>query len=403
MKKINFLLVQLLLVFFVISVNAQDAIIQNAAGTTSVETGNDDIIRFKTGGTDVFQIKGKSIEPLNNGLSVFLGTNAGQSDDLTNNQGVFIGFNSGNNNTSGEQNVGLGINTLGSNTTGSFNMAVGANSMALNTSGTYNTALGLASLFNNSTGVRNLGLGANALKANTVGGNNVALGYNALLNNTGSDNVAIGSNSALFTTTGGGNIAIGRNSNLNNTTGSNNTIIGYLAGAGTAAHSKSNNVFIGYQAGYNETGSDLLYIDNSPTTDPLIYGNFATDQVGIGTSALPTDATYKFAVAGKMIAEEVRVLLQSGSGWPDYVFKSEYELKTLEEVDSYIQENGHLPNIPTAAEVKEEGILLGDMNKNLLEKIEELTLYMIQTNKDVKELQSENAKLKKEVEALKNK
>ncbi|WP_316833732.1 hypothetical protein [Pedobacter nutrimenti] len=98
--------------------------------------------------------------------------------------------------------------------------------------------------------------------------------------------------------------------------------------------------------------------------------------VGIGT----TDPKgYKLAVAGNMIAESVKVQLQSA--WPDYVFKGDYKLTSLQETKKYIKEKGHLPGIPSAVEVKSEGIDLGEMNKKLLQKIEELTLYLIQMEK----------------------
>ena len=333
---------------------------------------------------------------------------------------VELGLNALVNNVSGNNNVAIGVAALFTNTTGNSNTAFGLSTLFKNTSGFDNSAMGVNALFNNTEGTSNSGMGRNALFSNTLGSSNAGIGVNSLYSNVnGSNNLAIGTSSlrsnvsgssnsgigvnALFSnTTGTNNIGIGSSANYYNNGGSNNTLIGTEAGRGTAAHSKSGNVFIGYQAGYNETGSNLLYIDNSNTSDPLIYGNFNTDQVGIGTSIVPSDPTYKLAVAGKLISEEVRVLLQS-TGWPDYVFKADYNLRSIEEVESFINDNGHLPNIPSAEVVEKEGILLGDMNKNLLEKIEELTLYMIQTNKDVKELQSENAKLKKEVEALKNK
>ena len=67
--------------------------------------------------------------------------------------------------------------------------------------------------------------------------------------------------------------------------------------------------------------------------------------------------------------------------WPDYVFAEDYNLIELEKVEHYIQENNHLPGVPSAQEVEEEGVSLGKMNKVLLEKVEELTLYMIEMNK----------------------
>ena len=93
-----------------------------------------------------------------------------------------------------------------------------------------------------------------------------------------------------------------------------------------------------------------------------------------------------------MIAEEIRV--ESSTSWPDYVFTTDYELPTLKEVQKYIQEKGHLPNIPSAAEIEENGVQLGEMNRLLLEKIEELTLYVI-------ELKNQNEQQQKEIEKLK--
>ena len=75
--------------------------------------------------------------------------------------------------------------------------------------------------------------------------------------------------------------------------------------------------------------------------------------------------------------------------WPDYVFRPEYDLMPLEEVEEYIEENGHLPNVPSEEEVLENGQSLGKMNEILLEKIEELTLYMIEQQKQIEELKKQ--------------
>nr|WP_298924910.1 hypothetical protein [uncultured Allomuricauda sp.] len=80
-------------------------------------------------------------------------------------------------------------------------------------------------------------------------------------------------------------------------------------------------------------------------------------------------------IKGKLTANEVKVKL---GGWADYVFKEDYVLPKLEEVEKHIQEKGHLINIPSAKEVEKNGILLGEINKLLLEKIEELTLYTLE-------------------------
>jgi hypothetical protein len=111
--------------------------------------------------------------------------------------------------------------------------------------------------------------------------------------------------------------------------------------------------------------------------------------VSIGTS----DAKgYKLAVAGNMIAESVKVQLQSA--WPDYVFKKDYQLPSLEETENQIKENGHLPGIPSANEVKSNGIDLGEMNAILLKKIEELTLHLIEQKKELNKVKYDFLKLK---------
>jgi hypothetical protein len=93
-------------------------------------------------------------------------------------------------------------------------------------------------------------------------------------------------------------------------------------------------------------------------------------------------AAYKLAVNGKVICEEVKVKLSS-SGWPDYVFANNYQLRPLADVEKFIQQNKHLPNIPAAAEIEKNGLEVGDMQKRMMEKIEELTLYVIELQKQV--------------------
>jgi len=120
--------------------------------------------------------------------------------------------------------------------------------------------------------------------------------------------------------------------------------------------------------------------------------------VGIGT----TDPKgYKLAVAGNMIAESVKVKLQNT--WPDYVFAKSYQLLTLQQTEKHIKEKGHLPGIPSAKEVEAEGINLGEMNVKLLQKIEELTLHLIEQGKNQKVLQEEVRTLKLELHNSKSK
>lgn len=116
-----------------------------------------------------------------------------------------------------------------------------------------------------------------------------------------------------------------------------------------------------------------------------IEGNILTDaNIGIGTSNFVdgTD-TYRLSVKGKIRAEEIKVY----NTWADYVFKKEYQLPTLQEVENYIATNGHLQNVPSAKEVTEKGLELGEMAKIQQEKIEELMLYIIAQNKRIEALE----------------
>ena len=105
-------------------------------------------------------------------------------------------------------------------------------------------------------------------------------------------------------------------------------------------------------------------------------------RISIGTS-VPASG-YLLNVKGKMIGEEVRVQLQAN--WPDYVFQKDYSLRTIPELAQFIQEKKHLPGIPSAAEMN-GGQDLGEIQRRLLEKIEELTLYIIQLEKRLADLE----------------
>ncbi len=110
--------------------------------------------------------------------------------------------------------------------------------------------------------------------------------------------------------------------------------------------------------------------------------------VGIGT----TNPTEKLSVNGNIRAREIKV---EATNWPDYVFEENYKVGKLEELESYIKANKHLPEIPSAKEVRTNGVELGGMNKLLLKKIEELTLQLIEVNKKVDAQYIEISRLKK--------
>lgn len=108
-------------------------------------------------------------------------------------------------------------------------------------------------------------------------------------------------------------------------------------------------------------------------------------RVGIGTTYFGTgEETYKLAVAGAIRAEEVKI--ENMTNWYDCVFEDDYQLQSLGEVEAFVKENKHLPDVPCEAEVMEEGISLGEMNAILLKKVEELTLHLIDQQKQIDEL-----------------
>ncbi|WP_285060238.1 hypothetical protein [Pedobacter ginsengisoli] len=141
----------------------------------------------------------------------------------------------------------------------------------------------------------------------------------------------------------------------------------------------------------------LVYKNKFKGTVTNLGNTFLTGDVGIGTT---NTQGHKLAVNGKIRAQEIKVEL---ANWPDFVFSRSYKLPTLQETESHIKEKGHLPGIPSAAEVEKNGIELGDMNKKLLQKIEELTLYLIEKDKQLNEerkLNKEQDERLKKVELL---
>ncbi|UOY08494.1 tail fiber protein [Muricauda sp. SCSIO 64092] len=134
--------------------------------------------------------------------------------------------------------------------------------------------------------------------------------------------------------------------------------------------------------GYNGATNSLLNV--------LKNGN-----VGIGTK----NPDMKLTVKGNVHAEEMRIDLSVPA--PDYVFKEDYKLRTIEEVEQFIIENHHLPEMPSAKDFEQHGVMQAEMDMNLLKKIEELTLYLIEQNKQNQSQKARIEQLEKELAALK--
>lgn len=140
-------------------------------------------------------------------------------------------------------------------------------------------------------------------------------------------------------------------------------------------------------------GENLEFSNNEFLEGAFLFAQMFTGNIGIGTK---NPGVWKLAVNGKIRAKEIKV----ETNWSDFVFENGYDLPTLEEVEKHIIEKGHLKDVPSAKEVEENGILLGEMSAKLLQKIEELTLYSIDQEKRIKSLEKMNVKLLETVAKL---
>lgn len=218
------------------------------------------------------------------GSSLFLGDNSGNSDDGTNND-----------------NTGVGVQALRENTSGRLNVAIGNGALLLNTTGLGNVALGRSALIHNDTHDLNTAIGHQVLYWNE-GDMNVGLGYNSFLHKRlGTYSVALGALSGQYAS------------------GDNNVFLGAHSGGGTGLHTKSGSVFIGFSAGYNELSSDKLYIENSNSASPLIYGEFDTDLLRInGTFQIGDPSSTGYALPNTGGTSD-QVLKSDGAGSVSWV------------------------------------------------------------------------------------
>lgn len=203
------------------------------------------------------------------------------------------------------------------------------------------------------------------------------------------------SNTALLRLDASGRVGIGSatpaailhlRGNSNDLSGGRNAIV--LDNSSTAGNRSSDIVWAANGLAKWEMGNDIgadghqnfYLLDLENATQPRLFIN-AAGNLGIGTAS-PAE---KLSVNGKIRAQEIKV---ETDNWPDYVFENDYTPTSLADIESYIKVNKHLPEIPSAKEISENGLNVGEMNAKLLKKIEELTLHMI-------ELKKENETLKK--------
>jgi len=164
-------------------------------------------------------------------------------------------------------------------------------------------------------------------------------------------------------------------------------------------------VFLRYTAGVGPTlalgDPTVINTDGTMLISAPTYQNTLTGRLALNVANYTKAADYTLAVGGKAIAEAVTVQLQGT--WPDYVFKKDYQLPSLTDVKTYIDQNQHLPDMPSEAEVAKDGLDLGEMNKLLVKKVEELTLYLIEKDNEKMKQEQINRDLKARLEKLEKK
>jgi len=352
--------------------------------------------------------------------NVTLGTNAG-AGNTTGNYNTLIGEGSGRiqSNVNGSTFIGY---LSGENNTGGGNIFVGGYVGRGNTSGYYNSFIGWSAGYGNTTGYFNTYYGTSAGYSITLGNNNTFIGGNTGRNINLSPTPMTNNNCTYLGYDASGNVdnltnatAIGYGSRVSSSNslvlGSTSTNVGIGVTAPTARLEVSSGTTgtsgikltnltsnstpqasNGKALSLDASGNIILTSTNSATSfwtinaSSNIISNSNGAGVIIGSGITSTPPGYSLYVSNGILTPKIRVATVGGVNWADYVFDKKYKLRPLSDVKVYIDKYKHLPNIPSAAQVMREGVDLLEINQKLLEKVEELTLYVISLDKELKEV-----------------
>jgi hypothetical protein len=345
----------------------------NTGGTSNIFIGNSAGYDNTTGNYNIMLGNSSGTNNTTGWGNIVLGDNAG-SANTTGYQNVIIGDLAGLSNNTGYQNVMLGANAGYLNTGGYNNVFIGNSTGYSNSGGNYNSFVGFEAGRNNTTGNYNTFYGYQA--GYSAGGSSYStsigykagyalsdwqagtfVGYEAGLKSTGRQNTFVGSNAGSAFTTGADNVAIGAGAGSSNdypsvvhATGSRNAFVGYYTGyksagatdniivgaqspfngtfitgsynvylgvdAGNQSSTGSRNVFIGYQTGFSETGSDKLYIHNSSSTSPLVWGDFNLRRLRFnGNTAINGTPNQYYGLQVSTDADDTYGLVVFGASW----------------------------------------------------------------------------------------
>ena len=368
--------------------------------------------------------------------SVIIGIGAGKytaggSNTLV---GGFAGSHS-----NGEQNTLIGAYAGAENRSGRENVFVGANAGTFSSHYYYGPSSNSVMIGNQAGfeyyGSRSVFVGHQAgqgISQYSVGTDNVAVGYRSgRVLTSGYQNTYLGNQSGEQVSTGSQNVFIGYQSGQGNISGTGNTLIGNQAGLTIV--SGSDNTLLGRSA--RSTGSNAAMLQNATAiganalvgvSNGFVLGDTTNTNVGIGTAypnqRLTIRGNMNFLTASNLrfdnspfldinqnrlalggekgefpveIISSLRYKVAAENQWADYVFAPDFRKLSLKDVAAFIQQNGHLPGIPSAKEVIQNGVDAAQMDAKLLAQIEQLTLHAIEQKTENEQLKAENNQLKK--------